>query len=799
METSNNGSYHSSSECLKMRELIDAINEYLKTRTENSALIIKKILQTYSVSIDVSAFDPDTSLGAQFYVSLYELFTKLEPQSPMAWDCVDVLCNACRNCSARQALIDTYQFIPSLSKHLGDQLSNVKKKKLLRLMQDLTCGIKLSWQIPHLPHLLKTLTRWIEDKDQDIVCSSLCVLVNLCYKNLPAIYTLSTIVDIKKFLRFCLPLKGPLIEVQVCKLMIILDRSHNEVTNKTLLNLIHPTFISALESLTRNDPVMLGLVIYFFVDVVNSESVEILKQYSHYNEQVAGLIQLIEVRNTAPDSNTTPVALHEPECVMLILKFIYTMEINKLADLSSLYPRIIKLALDWLQSDRVSFQALMLLTIITENASMGDDKKKVLKLLSAKLPVFLSLLQSDSSPNNIEGCKRLGSLLQLLRTMLKSTFICKDVLQSINETVIMKVFSPVLSDELSMANLPKLKVNENNTTSTDYVNAYVYAVGLVNELSQHDARWLELLSTLMENRTIHAFYALALFGSEPKVKELVLEMSKYPRFPIQKVASAMELSQNMFSSNRKPSPPSVHGSGDMAYPILTYAQMEMLDDTILSLKRLVNEENISNVSTSQVMELYQYKIASLSHSELSATKSLEAASERCVHLQHRLAQLTAEHNKLSQLIHQYENRIEKSNQTIEEMGKIYLSEKQQAKSDVGKMKKALADNENELKETKLKLLEMTEMKNNLEQEVEKREQVIQKLEEYSNRVNRQLQKKEEQLTNANRHIDTLNLQNQDLQKILSQKEGKLSEITKQYLATKEILTTITKVANSQMP
>lgn len=42
-------------------------------------------------------------------------------------------------------------------------------------------------------------------------------------------------------------------------------------------------------------------------------------------------------------------------------------------------------------------------------------------------------------------------------------------------------------------------------------------------------------------------------------------------------------------------------------------------------------------------------------------------------------------------------------------------------------------------------------------------------------------------------------QKQDLQKVLSQKEAKLADVTKQYLASKEIINTITKVANSQLP
>lgn len=52
-----------------------------------------------------------------------------------------------------------------------------------------------------------TLTKWVESNEEEIVTLSLGVLVNLCYKNLPAIYTLSRCVDIKSFVRICLPLQ----------------------------------------------------------------------------------------------------------------------------------------------------------------------------------------------------------------------------------------------------------------------------------------------------------------------------------------------------------------------------------------------------------------------------------------------------------------------------------------------------------------------------------------------------------------------------------------------------------------
>lgn len=160
------------------------------------------------MTIDLSMFDPNTSVVSEFFVSLHELVSNLEPRSSIAWNCVEVLSNACRNPGTRNVLIHTYQFLSPLARLLGDQLTHEKKVKLLTLMQELTCGIKISWQIPHLPHLMTTLTKWVECKDEKIVTLSLGVLVNLCYKNLPAIYTLTRCIDMKTFVRTCMPLQA---------------------------------------------------------------------------------------------------------------------------------------------------------------------------------------------------------------------------------------------------------------------------------------------------------------------------------------------------------------------------------------------------------------------------------------------------------------------------------------------------------------------------------------------------------------------------------------------------------------
>nr|CAI5859098.1 unnamed protein product [Callosobruchus analis] len=706
---------------LPMKTIIEAINEYLKSRTENSTSLIKKFLQAYSVTIDVSIFDPDREYVAQFYVSLYELLSKLESHSQMIWDCVDVLSNASRSCVAREALINTYQFGPLLARFLGDELTTTKRKMLLKLMQELTCGIKLTWQIPNLSYLITTLTKWIEDKEQDeeIVCLSLGVLVNLCYKNLPAVYTFSRCVDSKRFLRFCLPLRGPLVEVHVCKLMIIIDSSQNEIQKKTLLKLIEPTFISIEEALNKNDPVMLRLVIDFFIDVIGNDNAVIFKEYKNYVHKIDHFLKIIIDKTSSSD--VTPPIEHDPGCIMHILKLIYTIITNDITNLSSVYKTTVELALKWINPQETSFQALTLITTIAQKIANSDDTEnhKFLKLLSVKLPQFLMMLESESHPSSIDSCKRLGVLLQLMRVLLKSPVTSDETLAALEDDVLRKVVNPIMSNEFELNGLPKLRMDDNSTTSTEIVDTYVYAVSLVNEVSQKNSACFDFLNVLKHVERLETL-----------------------------------------------TPPSSTEGGDLC--------------------------SMVGVPTRQLMDLYEYKAASLAQAERAALSAAEAAHERAAHMQHRLAQLAAQADQGMRLLHKAQTALDANRADMARA--VTESERRQNRIDA--LDKNLKETEKELQ---IALQKMAEMKETLEGENSKKDQIIQKLEEHCNKMEKQLLKREEQIKNANKNIENMNKQIQDLQKMVAQKDAKLTEMTKQYLATKEIINTITKVAASQMP
>lgn len=67
-------------------------------------------------------------------------------------------------------------------------------------MQELTYGIKITWQEPHLAVLMNQLLEWVRSKNEQLASLSLSVLVNICYKNLPSTYILTRLVDTKVFI-----------------------------------------------------------------------------------------------------------------------------------------------------------------------------------------------------------------------------------------------------------------------------------------------------------------------------------------------------------------------------------------------------------------------------------------------------------------------------------------------------------------------------------------------------------------------------------------------------------------------
>lgn len=177
------------------------------------------------------------------------------------------------------------------------------------------------------------------------------------------------------------------------------------------------------------------------------------------------------------------------------------------------------------------------------------------------------------------------------------------------------------------------------------------------------------------------------------------------------------------------------------------------------------QNNISNSATSDVMELYEYKLASMGHAERAAMVSLEAASQRCTHLSHRIAQLTAELSRTHQLLfhsQQCQGDLTKDRDSLLERTKELMNrldaEKGRNKAvstQLATKEKSLQEKEYLLEETSKKLKEVESVRVTLDEQNVVLKNVMNKLESNLGRMEKAYKKKDELLATANDNIDRL--------------------------------------------
>lgn len=162
-------------------------------------------------------------------------------------------------------------------------LTTEKRIRVLQLLQELTYGVKVLWQESHLPYLISTLTEWVSNStEEELIALSLGVLVNLCYKNLHAVYTLMRTVDVKAFIRTLLKIQSSSINtrVQCCKILIVLEQVNREISDKDILDFAAVTFTSLVTALKDRDAPLLRHTVDFFHDLRrNDHSRAVLATY----------------------------------------------------------------------------------------------------------------------------------------------------------------------------------------------------------------------------------------------------------------------------------------------------------------------------------------------------------------------------------------------------------------------------------------------------------------------------------------------------------------------------------------
>lgn len=636
----------------EMKKFIAAALEYSRHHADSSSSALQRHLQILASTTDITEFDPSSSVATEFYVSLHELMAGLESRSMLVWSAIAVLQKACTNPSAKKALIHTYKFIPILTRFLGTHHITDKQLRLLQVLVELTYGVKISWQEAHLPYLISTLVQIVMEGDKELKPFALGVLVNLCYKNLPALYVLMRKVEITKFIKCISKLTdNPNISMQVCKMLIILEQMKGVLPDADILNFVDVAFNNVTAAFESRDVFLLRHTVDFFKDVKDNDHFHgVMLKYPRYYVDTRKLVELVEVLESDDEASL--------ECVALLLDFFPCLLVMDVENMPKLFPRLAAICLKWVQNEATSIQSLGVIQTIVELAKNANSeiREAVIEQVKTGMPALLLILDSggEDSSASIEKRKRLTGLVTLLSEMSIYSDLRKEILANVKYEIVGGIFEAIIRQE---------PVEQDNLFKNDVSDLCIQTLILISALATFSSEWMTLYVKLLTVRNVQASLAISLYNGSKKIKSQVFSLTTSPGWTKECTNLLSEIMSEIRPVAFGPSVSVPNGSSPPTslqelVPLYNCAQESRLNELIAALQKAKEHNRIGDASTSAVMELYEYKLAAMGHAERRMQCSLEAADAACTGMNHQIAQYRAEVTRLHQMLFYSQQCIE---------------------------------------------------------------------------------------------------------------------------------------------
>nr|XP_026499862.1 uncharacterized protein LOC113403501 [Vanessa tameamea] len=721
-----------------LKAFVNAAREFEATHSESAVNMMTRYLGLIASSCDLSIFSPGRSEVCAFFSSLWRVMC--DGRGPH-WAGVAVLARASVEPSARHALTHTYKFMPILSRLLLDTISNEKKIKLLSVMQDISYGIKISWQESYLTSLMKQLTDWIlqpmsEPQHRTIGHKSLTVLVNVCYGNLPAIYALMRTVDTKDFVVHLISLKdGGYGGVEVCRLLLCLSsgtRGSSAIRQSDIHSYLCCTMRTFNKAIVDRDATQLLHAYTFINDLCTDNNLRsYVLSYSHFNNSLQeSLVKIDELCKTAPDD------MGEPEkamnCLQNVLKFLAVL-VN--LDLYSLRCHHCQLVCLCMKSSRICLPESLELfaTIIAQYKDEGALPQELMGVICDGLPALLV-------PPSLEPGKVGLQWLQVVGALCESSETQERVLQEVTPDSFEDTLYSVL--QYTSQNGPVGM----ETAQKSVVLACRSGLSLA-PLSKH---WEAAFNRMLAHHQVRKLLCMALTGNNGSRRRQIMQLVKHHYFPSDQMNQIFGESLQSVAEAEAEAEPWAQAAGGGAGPERVSAAQELaLDQLVARLGEALQAGKISDIATSSVMELYGYKMTCLEQRLHSHSVALQGATEHMASLQHALALLQATNSAQQDVLYTTQMQNEKHKKSIEDLHKQLEDAETTLRGFRAKLAAERLDKENQ-KEILQK--EFRSQIANIENEMKIREREAEERLKQLESDNRTLQKKLEQQTNKNSEL-----------------------------------------------
>ncbi|XP_005179196.1 uncharacterized protein LOC101892379 [Musca domestica] len=621
---------------------------YRNNKSEDSLILLNRSASLLSTTIQSQHFAPGNLEVSKFYIDLHAVMGSLSSDSDALWACVSLLQHCSKNLDARKSIVDEYRFIPLLTFLLKRTTGGDKQQKVLTLLQELTFGIQITWEEPYIVVLLEQLVHIVyqatEEGEETHAQLALSVLINLCYKNFVVLFLFLRSVNISTFSR-----RIQNYGVLANKMLIILSEDIHSPDQKELHLFIRSCFATVDECIKHwNVPHLRHIVEFLKDSKAHSGLHQAMMSYQFYFEDIEKLLDRLEARRAMDDSNDDS-RKHQQICMGLLFELMeHIMDLsgqideegkeNAAISLDSNIPRIFELLSNWLQSEICGVQAINLLDSLVRLAK----KESIAPRISRDPSIIIQLITTSEKPET--SPLHTAAVLQLLVSLLHQTKTEKLILSKITESYFDKIFAPLLAVKPEMPD---------NCLSMEEIEKSIFCLLLlINFTDIAKKAYFEKCCNLLQLPQIQHALARAMVSGGERVCSAVFQISQFEHFPQYEVAkhiSKLNSSSNQIHlSSPVPNGDQWRNLNAILKSHKTFASKE-LEERLNALIELISnaERNnqLNNVATSQIMELFNYKIKNLQAAEASMQKRLEDASNEITHLSQRINFQNAELEK----------------------------------------------------------------------------------------------------------------------------------------------------------
>ncbi|CAH4023756.1 unnamed protein product [Pieris brassicae] len=792
-----------------LKAFVNATREFEATHSETAINSLTRYLGLIASSCDLSIFSPGRSEVCAFFNSLWRAMS--DARGPH-WAGVAVLARACMEPSARYALTHTYKFMPILARLLSDTVSNDKKIKLLSVMQDISYGIKISWQESYLAELMKTLTSWIvqpmlESQHRTIGHKSLTVLINLCYGNLPAIYALMRTVDTKEFVVHLISLKdGGYGGVEVCRLLLCLSsatRSASTTRQADVHSYLCCTMKTFNKAIVEREETQLLHAYTFINDLCSDDNLRnYVLTYSNFNNSLKDALKDADSLCKVNQGDTM-----EPEsitgCLQNVLKFLTVLVSLDLYSLRSHHVDVVCLCM---KASRVCLAESLELfaAIITQYREEGRLPKELISMLSDGLPALLV-------PPSMEPGKAGLQWLQVVGALCESSETQERVLQEVTPDSFEDTLYGVLQ-----------YTSQNGPVGSEVSQqAVIVSCRTGLSLAPLDRHWEAALNRMLAHHQVRKLLCSGLSGNNASRRRQILQLIKHHYFPSDQMNQVFGENVNSVTDL---SVESLSPRMDMESEMVTFgpSQQTAVDDLVTRLNKELDSGRITDIATSSVMELYGYKITCLEQRLHSHSVALQGATDHMASLQHALALLQATNSTQQDVLYTTQMQTERHKKTIEELHKQLedaettlrgfraklaaerLDKDKQRENLQKEFRQQLTNIENEMKardresEEKFKQaeIECKALQKKLEQQTSKNSELAGVLIKFEERVKQRDKRLEEAASGENslrREIELRDNMIKQLEKTVVERENRLYQVTNQLEEMKRVQEMVAKL------